>query len=61
MARRFAPAFKALGLCEQIWLFSLQDNWATLLSPKWAEILLPKWLVTKRPCRIDDCVPFALN
>ena len=33
----FAPAFRALGLCEHIWPFSLRDIWATLLSPKWAE------------------------
>ena len=38
MARRFAPAFRALGVCEHICPFSLRDIWATLLSPKWAEI-----------------------
>ena len=30
---RFAPAFRALGVCEHI----RRDIWATLLSPKWAE------------------------
>ena len=34
---RFAPAFRALGVCEHIWPFSRRDIWATLLSPKWAE------------------------
>ena len=33
MARRFAPAFRALGVCEHYYW----DIWATLLSPKWAE------------------------
>ena len=33
---RFAPAFRALGVCEHIW----RDIWATLLSPKWAEIFV---------------------
>ena len=37
---RFARAFRALGVCEHIWPFSLQDIWATLLSPKWAEIFV---------------------
>ena len=37
---RFAPAFRALGVCEHIWPFSLRDIWATLLSPKWAEIFV---------------------
>ena len=37
MARRFAPVFRALGVSEHIWPFSLWDIWATLLSPKWAE------------------------
>ena len=37
---RFAPAFKALGVCEHIWPFSLRDIWATLLSPKWAETFI---------------------
>ena len=36
----FAPAFRALGLCEHIWPFSHWDIWATLLSPKWAEIFV---------------------
>ena len=45
LARRFAPAFRALGVCEHIWPFSRQDIWATLLSPK--------WLVTKRPCPLQ--------
>ena len=40
LARRFAPAFRALGICEHIWPFSLRDIWATLLSPKWAEIFV---------------------
>ena len=35
---RFAPANRALGVCEHICSFSLRDIWATLLSPKWAEI-----------------------
>ena len=39
---RFAPAFRALGVCEHIWPFSLRDIWAILLSPKWAEIFLAK-------------------
>ena len=34
---RFAPAFRALGVCEHVWPFSLRDIWATLLSPKWSE------------------------
>ena len=33
---RFAPAFRALEVCEHI----LRDIWATLLSPKWAEIFV---------------------
>ena len=37
---RFAPAFRALGVCERIWPFSLRDIWATVLSPKWAEIFV---------------------
>ena len=37
---RFAPAFRALGVCEHIWPFSRRDIWATLLSPKWAEIFV---------------------
>ena len=37
---RFAPAFMALGVCEQIWPFSLRDIWATILSPKWTEIFV---------------------
>ena len=40
MARRFAPAFRALDVCEHNWPFSLRDVWATLLSPKWAEIFV---------------------
>ena len=40
MARRFAPAFRALGVCEHIWPFIVRDIWATLLSPKWAEIFV---------------------
>ena len=34
---RFVPAFRALGVCEQIWPFSLRDICATLLSSKRAE------------------------
>ena len=37
---RFAPAFRALGVCEHIWPFSLRDISATLLTPKWAEIFV---------------------
>ena len=37
---RFTPAFRALGVCEHIWPFSLRDIWATLLSSKWAEIFV---------------------
>ena len=37
---RFAPAFRALGVFEHFWPFSLRDIWATLLSPKWAEIFV---------------------
>ena len=37
---RFAPAFRALGVCEHLWPFSLLDIWATLLSPKWAAIFV---------------------
>ena len=37
---RFAPAFRALGVCEHIWPFSLRDIWATLLSPKGAEMFV---------------------
>ena len=37
---RFAPAFRALGVCQHIWPFSLRDIWATLLSPKWAEFFV---------------------
>ena len=33
---RFAPAFRALGVCEHLG----QDIWATILSPKWAEIFV---------------------
>ena len=40
VARRFAPAFRALGVCEHIWPFSLRDIWVTLLSPNWAEIFV---------------------
>ena len=47
---RFAPASRALEVCEHIWPFSLRNIWATLLSPKWAEFLSPKWLLLKRPC-----------
>ena len=37
MASRFAPAFRALGVCKHIWPFSLRGIWAILLSLKWAE------------------------
>ena len=37
---RFAPAFRALGVCEHMWPFSLRDIWATILSSKWAEIFV---------------------
>ena len=33
---RFAPAFRALGVCEHI----QRDFWATLFSPKWVEIFV---------------------
>ena len=36
----FAPAFRALGVCEHIWPFSLRDIWATLLSKKRAEFFV---------------------
>ena len=37
---RFAPAFRALGVCEHIWPYSVRDIWATLLSPKLAEMFV---------------------
>ena len=37
---RFAPAIRALEVCEHIWPFSLRDIWATILSLKWAEIFV---------------------
>ena len=37
---RFAPAFRALWVCEHIWPFSLQDIWAKLMSAKWTEIFV---------------------
>ena len=40
LSLRFAPAFRAPGVCEHIWPFSLRDIWATLLSSKWAEIFV---------------------
>ena len=40
MARRFAPAFRALGVCEHFWPFIVRDIWATLLSPKRTEIFV---------------------
>ena len=44
MERRFAPAFRALGVCEHLCPFSLQDILATLLSPKWDEVFVVTWL-----------------
>ena len=37
---RFAPAFRALGVCEFIWPFSRRSIWERLLSPKTAEIFV---------------------
>ena len=51
---RFAPAFRALGVCELIWPFSLRDIWATLLSPKWAELFVAQMVgdETSLPLRL---------
>ena len=47
---RFASAFRALGVCEHIWPFSLQDIWATLCRRNGMKFLSLEWLVTKRTC-----------
>ena len=60
---RFAPAFRALGVCEHIWPFSLRVIWATLLSPKWAEIFVAQMVgdETSLPRRTDTEIRAKTN
>ena len=49
MARRSAPAFRAQGVCEHIWPFSLRAFGRHYCRRNGLKFLSPKWLVTKRP------------
>ena len=47
---RFAPAFRALGVCEHIWPFSLRDIWATPGRPS-MDILVRFSKMLARSCQ----------
>ena len=54
---RFAPALRALGVCDYIWPFSLRDVWATLLSPKWAEIFVAQMAGDETSLPLERATP----
>ena len=58
---RFAPAFRALGVCEHIWPFNRRDIWATLLSPKRAENFVAHMAgdETSLPQCVDICESYS--
>ena len=58
---RFAPAFRALGVCEHTWPFSLGDIWATLLSPKWVEVFVAQMAGDEMSLTLSSSTPLPLG